>query len=62
METLAENKQHYFFMISNTSDSIYFFTDLLIEIWELKEIITIHCPINKDFNEDLIQLKNTIYG
>lgn len=61
-ETLSQNKTQYFFMISNTLDSIQFFVGLLIQVWSLERIITIHQPINKDFNEDLIQIKNTAHG
>lgn len=61
-ETLSQNKTQYFFMISNTSDSIHFFVGLLIQVWNLEDIITIHQPNNKDFNEDLIQTKNTAHG
>ncbi|PWN59171.1 toprim domain-containing protein [Chryseobacterium oncorhynchi] len=61
-ETLSQNKTQYFFMISNTLDSIQFFVGLLIQVWNLEEVITIHQPINKDFNEDLIQIKNTAHG
>ncbi|MGU3377597.1 toprim domain-containing protein [Chryseobacterium sp. M5A1_1a] len=61
-ETLSQNKTEYFFMISNTLDSIQFFVGLLIQVWSLEEVITIHQPINKDFNEDLIQIKNAAHG
>lgn len=61
-ETLSQNKTQYFFMISNTLDSIQFFVGLLIQVWSLEDVITIHQPINKDFNEDLIQIKNTAHG
>lgn len=55
METLS-GKEHYFFMISNDKEAIQFFIDLLLRTWQLG-FISIRQPINKDFNEDLIQLK-----
>lgn len=58
METSSE-EEHYFFMISNHKQAIQFFTDLLLRTWKFYDFVTIHQPINKDFNEDLIQLKTT---
>lgn len=50
-------KEHYFFMISNSKEAIQFLIDLLLRTWKFEDFITIRQPINKDFNEDLIQLK-----
>lgn len=58
METLS-GEEHYSFMILNNKEAIQFFTDLLLRTWKFGDFITIHQPINKDFNEDLIQLKTT---
>lgn len=56
-ETLSQNRTKFIFIIGNTKDSIQFFVGLLLKIWELDQFIIIHQPINKDFNEDLIQQK-----
>jgi len=56
-ETLSQNKTKFIFIIGNTKDSIQFFVGLLLKIWKLDEFITVHQPLNKDFNEDLIQQK-----
>lgn len=61
-ETLSKNETKYFFLIANTIDSIQFFVGLLFRVWNLEEIISIHLPKNKDFNEDLIQFKTTNHG
>lgn len=61
-ETLSKNTTKYFFLIGNTIDSIQFFVGLLLRIWDLENIISIHTPKNKDFNEDLIQIKTTNHG
>ena len=61
-ETLSNNSNIYFFMISNTQESIQFFVGLLMRAWNLENTITIYQPISKDFNEDLINLKNTTHG
>jgi len=61
-ETLSQNINAYYFFIGNQEDSIQFFVDLLLRAWDLENIITIYHPINKDFNEDLIQIKTTIHG
>jgi len=57
-ETLSQNKTKFIFIIGNTKDSIQFFVGLLLKIWKLDEFITVHLPLNKDFNEDLIQKKH----
>lgn len=57
-ETLSQNKTKFIFIIGNTKDSIQFFVGLLLKIWKLDEFITVHQPLNKDFNEDLIQKKH----
>lgn len=59
---IVEGKEHYFFMISNTKEAIQFFIDLLLITWKLDDFVIIQQPINKDFNEDLIQLKNTTHA
>lgn len=56
-ETLSQNKTKFIFIIGNNKDSIQFFVGLLLKIWKLDEFITVHQPLNKDFNEDLIQQK-----
>ncbi|RNA60505.1 hypothetical protein D1631_18630 [Chryseobacterium nematophagum] len=61
-ETLSTNEKHHFFAISNTKDSIEFFVGLLLRIWELNELIIVHTPINKDFNEDLVKFKTILNG
>ncbi|MBD3906429.1 toprim domain-containing protein [Chryseobacterium sp. Ch-15] len=61
-ETLSGNINVYFFIIPNEQESIQFFVGLLTRAWDLESIITIYQPIHKDFNEDLIQYKNTIHG
>ena len=61
-ETLSQNINGYFFIISNKQESIQFFIGLLMRTWNLESTITIYQPIHKDFNEDLIQYKNTIHG
>lgn len=61
-ETLSENLDAYYFIIPNQQESIQFFVGLLMRAWNLESMITIHKPIHKDFNEDLIHLKNTIHG
>lgn len=60
-ETLSQNKTKFIFIIGNTKDSIQFFVGLLLKIWKLDEFITVHLPLNKDFNEDLIQKKHLSY-
>lgn len=60
-ETLSPNSITYFFLIANSIDSIQFFVGLLFRIWCLEKI-TIQIPKNKDFNEDLIQLKTLNHG
>lgn len=57
-ETLSQNKTKFIFIIANTKDSIQFFVGLLLRIWKLDEFITVHLPVNKDFNEDLVQQKS----
>lgn len=60
-ETISQNKTKFIFIIANTKDSIQFFVGLLLRIWNLDEFITVHLPVNKDFNEDLIQQKSLSY-
>lgn len=59
-ETLSQNKTKFIFIIGNTKDSIQFFVGLLLKIWKLDEFVTVHQPLNKDFNEDLIQQKTLV--
>ncbi|PQA92083.1 Toprim-like [Chryseobacterium piscicola] len=61
-ETLSENINVYFFIIPNELESIQFFVGLLLRAWDLERVITIHQPVHKDFNEDLIHYKNTNHG
>ena len=61
-ETLSQNINAYYFFIPNEEESIRFFVGLLLRAWDLENTITVYQPINKDFNEDLIQIKNTIHG
>ncbi|MCQ4142460.1 toprim domain-containing protein [Chryseobacterium sp. EO14] len=61
-ETLSQNINAYYFIIPNEEVSIQFFVGLLLRIWNLENTITIYRPVYKDFNEDLIQHKNTIHG
>jgi len=61
-ETLSQNINGYYFFIANEEESIQFFVGLLLRAWDLEDIITIYQPVNKDFNDDLIQIKNTIHG
>ncbi len=61
-ETISKNETKYYYLIANTIDSIQFFVGLLFRSWNLEEFITICLPKNKDFNEDLIQLKTTNHG
>lgn len=56
-ETLSNFENHTYFTISNTIDAIQFCISLLLRIWNLSETIIISQPKNKDFNEDLIELK-----
>lgn len=56
-ETLSQDESKFIFIISNTIDSVKFFTNLILKIWELDKFIVIHHPIGKDFNDDLIQQK-----
>lgn len=60
-ETLSQNKQLYYFVISNSKDAINFNIDLLLRIWDL-HFISIRTPVLKDFNEDLIALKTKNNG
>lgn len=57
-ETLSQNKERYFLTIRNNQNAIKFFMDLLMRIWNLDTFIQIKIPKNKDFNEDLKQMKN----
>lgn len=61
-ETLSQNKTKLYFLIGNTIDSIQFFVGLLFRIWHLGSFIAVYTPSNKDFNEDLIQLKTNNHG
>lgn len=55
-ETLFKNETSFYFMIGNSKESIQFFIGLLCRLWDLN-FISIKTPINKDFNEDLINSK-----
>jgi len=59
-ERLSHNKTKFIFVIGNTKDSIQFFVGLLLKIWKLDEFMSVHLPLNKDFNEDLIQKKTPV--
>ncbi|MEG2162502.1 toprim domain-containing protein [Chryseobacterium sp.] len=61
-ETLSQNINVYYFIIPNEQESIQFFVGLLLRAWGMEDKISIYQPIHKDFNEDLIQYKNTIHG
>ena len=61
-ETLSKTETKYFFLFANTMDSIQFFVGLLFRVWNLESFISISLPKNKDFNEDLIQIKTTNHG
>lgn len=56
-ETLSDSSTKTSLIIATTSDSIQFFVSLLIDIFDLKSIVEIKIPVNKDFNEDLILKK-----
>lgn len=57
-ETLSQNNTKFIFVITNTKESIQFFVGLLLRIWKLDDFISIHLPLNKDFNDDLIEKKH----
>lgn len=57
-ETLSQNEERYFLTIGNNQNVIGFFIDLLMRIWSLDTFIQIKISKNKDFNEDLKQMKN----
>ena len=61
-ETLSQNTNAYYFIIANEQESIQFFVGLLLRIWDFENTITVYQPVNKDYNEDLIKIKNAIHG
>lgn len=59
-ETLSQTTTKFIFIIGNAKDSIQFFVGLLLKIWKLDEFVTVHQPLQKDFNEDLIHQKTSV--